>query len=142
MASATAMRPCPRPTKDVRGCLRALDHDGECGTLHSTYIGFAWPRRIAEYRGHPGAEVNGMALPPEAYDALATATMTGKPCELVVMGEQNREDGVTFLVFGVSTAFIEATTDWRSEGKSLRLICPECTVKDGKHLKSCQRDRR
>ena len=74
-----------------------------------------------------------------AYDALALSMSTGKPCELVIIGEWIRDDGRRWFDYGVTTAYIDATTDYRydRDARRLRLVCPECAQKDGKHTRTC-----
>jgi hypothetical protein len=107
----------------------------------TTYVRFTPPRRLSEYVGQPGPEATGERLTSTAYDAIAQSKVTGQPPELVVIGEYRREDGKSFLDFGVPTEHIEAVTEWRWDGgvKRLRLVCPLCELKDGKHAKDCDR---
>lgn len=104
-----------------------------------TYNHFTPHRPLRQYRGQAGAEANGQMLPPYAMDALAESMTSDLPCELVVLGEYVRDDGVRFLNFGVTRGYVEAMTDFLDEGGRLRLVCPTCEMKDGKHLKSCDR---
>lgn len=104
----------------------------------TVYHPFAPHRPLAQYRGQPGNEVNGQALSLMAYDALADSMASGKPCELVVIGEYVI-DGLRYLAYGATPAYIEATTEYRSVSGRLRLVCPECEEKDGRHLRSCDR---
>ena len=106
--------------------------------MTTTFHPFTPHRPLAQYRGQPGHEVGGLALSAMALDALAEAVMTGKPCELVVTGEYVIDER-RYLTFGATPAHIEATTDFRSLGGRLRLVCPSCEEKDGKHLRSCDR---
>jgi hypothetical protein len=109
--------------------------------MMSRHEPFAVVKPVADYLRLPGHEANGMLLSSMALDALARSKMTGKPCEVVVTGQQIREDGAVFLDLSANPEFIEATTDWRRDGRRFRLICPECEMRDGKHLKSCGRGR-
>lgn len=105
-----------------------------------THVRFDPPHLLREYAGKRGHEIGGLALSPPALDALADDTVTGSN-SLVVIGRWDRDDGAFFLDFGVPTGHIEATTDyrWDRDAKRLRLICPVCDLKDGKHMKSCDR---
>ena len=110
----------------------------------TTYVRFTPPRRLAEYVGQAGPEATRERLTNAAYDALAQSKVSNLPCELVVIGEYRREDGAAFLDFGVPTEHIEAVTDWKWDGTvhRLRLVCPLCEMKDGKHSKVCDRNPR
>lgn len=135
------MTPCvgsfPRSN---RPCLRPADHEGEHGHLVVDRRRFDKPRRVAEYRGQAGDEVGGHRLSPAAFDALAASITTGNPPELVAVGEYVREDGRSWLDYAESTAYIEATTEWRWDAvnERLRWVCPSCGLKDDKHVKSCE----
>lgn len=107
--------------------------------MNVVYHPFTPHRPLRQYRGQAGHEVNGMLLSPMALDALSKSVTSDIPCELVVRGEHVREDGVRYLDFAVTKAFIEATTDFLDENGTLRLVCPRCEQKDGRHLKSCDR---
>jgi hypothetical protein len=127
-----------------RQCQRPLGHAPDSdsnpahGTVRSRYERFAFPAPVRQYIGLPGHEISGQMLPPSVYDAIASAKMSGRPCEYIVLGQQIREDGAVFLQFGVPGAYIENRTDWKvQENGSLRLVCPECSAKDGKHSRTC-----
>ena len=102
----------------------------------SEYVRFNPPHLLREYAGKPGHEVEGLALTPAALNALATETVTGSR-ELVVIGRWDYPDGRFHLEFGVPTAYIEENSDYRLDGRRLRLVCPDCGMKDGKHSKLC-----
>lgn len=110
-----------------------------------TYTRFVPAHRLAEYAGQSGPEVGGQRLTPAAYEAMSIAKASGNPPELVVVGEYVRDDGVRFLNFGVPTAYIEATTDYRfhkdhnSPGGRLMILCRDCGLWNGKHTKTCDR---
>jgi hypothetical protein len=103
------------------------------------YERFAPSRPLSQYVGQAGLEQHGLALSPSALSALAESKSSDLPCELVVIGAWVRGDGMRYLDFGVPTDYIEATTDYRydHDAKRLRLICPLCDLKDGRHTKGC-----
>lgn len=103
-----------------------------------SYTRFQPPHLLREYLGKPGHEIEGLALTPMALDALAEETMTGVR-SLVVIGRYEYDDGRFHLDFGVPTAYIASVTDyrWDEEARRLRLECPECGMKDGKHKRGC-----
>lgn len=105
-----------------------------------SYERFAPPRKLEQYVGQAGLEMGGLALSPAAFAALAESKTTGIPCELAVIGRWF-DDKRTFLDFGVTTTYIEATTDYRydRDAHRLRLLCPLCGLKDGRHAKGCDR---
>jgi hypothetical protein len=102
------------------------------------YNAFRPPRPLRQYRGQLGHEANGRILPTFAEDALAASLSSDLPCELVVIGEYVVDDRV-YLNFAATPGYIENTTDWRDFSGRLRLVCPECEEKDGRHLRSCGR---
>lgn len=106
------------------------------GMVHTV---FKPPRPLRQYRGQSGHELNGRMLSTAAEDALGVSLTSDLPCELVVLGEFVHPDGRRFLQLGATTAFIEATTDHRLIDGKLRLVCPMCELRDGRHLKSCDR---
>lgn len=79
-------------------------------------------------------------LPNHVLDSLAMTITRHLPDEYAVIGETVYEDGRTFLEFAVTTAYIEATTIWRHDAEQhrLRLVCPACGLKDGRHTKGCE----
>ena len=127
---STATRPCGRPA----------EHDGEHGPIVVNRTRYKAPVPVEEFLGEAGWELNGALLPDFALDALAKSRTYHAPCEYVVVGEINREDGARFLQFGVPTAYIESVSNYRAEPDGrLRLVCPECAYKDGNHSRSCER---
>lgn len=107
----------------------------------SEHVTFNPPHLLREYAGKPGFEVEGLALTPAALHALAAETVTGVR-ELVVIGRWDYPATEDYparfhLEFGVPTAYIEDNSDYRLEGRRLRLVCPDCGIKDGKHSKLC-----
>lgn len=105
--------------------------------MNITYHPFSTPRRAEEYQGAKGNEVGGMALPPHVYEAIAKAKTSGKPCQYVVLGEHRRDDGTSWLHFGVTRAYIEAVTNYRDTGSGLHWTCPECLRVGGRHARGC-----
>lgn len=105
----------------------------------SEYVRFDPPRSLAAYRDSPGSEMGGLALSPMALDALAESVTSRKPPELAVIGEWRYEDGRRFLDYAVPTDYLEATTDYRydRDARRMRLVCPACGMKDGKHTRGC-----
>lgn len=99
------------------------------------------PRRVSEYVGQPGHEVGQQLLSPAAYQAIADAKSSGRPCELVVTGMFTYPDGRRYLDLGVDRAYIEATTNHRHSEGRLRYLCPYCDRWDDKHTKSCEAPR-
>lgn len=104
----------------------------------STYVRFSPPHLLREYLGKPGHEIEKLALSPMALAALAESTMT-RTNTLVVQGRWDYPDGRFHLDFAVPTGYVESVTNYRydAEAKRLRLICPECEMKDGKHRRGC-----
>lgn len=104
-----------------------------------TYARFTPPHLLREYLGKPGHEIGGNALSPLAFAALADSKVLGHET-LVVQGRWDYDDGRFYLDFAVPTGHIEAMTDYRydHEARRLRLVCPECEMKDGKHRRGCQ----
>jgi hypothetical protein len=110
---------------------------------HRTFIP---PRTVREYGYMDGelvedlASPSGFLLPWEAIDDQAQAIATRRAPSFVVVGEFVRDDGTRFPELGVTTAHIEETTNyrWDRNTKTLRLLCPGCGLKDGKHLKGCE----
>lgn len=109
--------------------------------MNINYYPFTPNRKLAEYVGQAGHEANGQRLTAAAYDSLAASKVSGLPADLVVIGEYRREDGAAFLAFGCPREHIEAVTDyrWDEDAHRLRLLCPICGAKDGRHEKSCSR---
>lgn len=107
----------------------------------TTYTRFSPSRPLSQYVGQAGSEATREKLTSAAYDALAASKMSRTEPELVVIGEYHREDGATFLDFGVPQSHVESTTDfrWDREARRYRLLCPLCGWKDGKHTKGCDR---
>lgn len=103
------------------------------------HVRFRPPRKVAEYVGQAGHESNGQRIPTYVYDALSASKTSRIPMEFVVIGEYRRDDGASFLDFGSTTEHIETVTDyrWDGEAKRLRVICPACGLKDGRHTKVC-----
>lgn len=122
----------------TRPCGRPKGHSDDCGPMRMNYEPFKPVRSVREFRDVPGFEQGGTALTADAYAALATAKATGNPCEYVVMGRDVREDGVFFLRYGVTTDYIEATTDYRDDGTGLHYVCPDCGRKGGNHSRGCK----
>lgn len=125
------------PPPDPRRCQRPDGHAGPHGHLTSIYDRFYPARAIAQYLGQSGVEVGGLALSPAALDARSASIASGQPCELVVIGQQRREDGTRRLVFGAAKTHIEATSDYRDEGRGLHYECPECGRRGGQHDRGC-----
>lgn len=127
--------------RSVRACMRPADHDGGCGLLQFERIRFRPPRRVADYLGIVGYEMGDQMLSPAALEAHGKSLSSGKPCSMVVLGEDRREDGVTFLNYGVPVEYIEAMTNFRADPVTgeLRWTCPDCLLKGGKHTKTCNR---
>ena len=77
-----------------------------------TYTAFRPARPIRDWLAEggvvPGHEANGTAL---TYDVTASLNRPGPP-EFVVIGREDYDDGRWFLDFGISRAFIEATSDF------------------------------
>ena len=109
--------------------------------MTTTYQRFRPARPLEFYLGKSGNEVEGLALPPMALEAIAASRTSRIPCELEVIGEWRHDDGRVHLDLGVTTAYIEAVTDFKldEDAGRLRLVCPDCGLKDGKHTKGCDR---
>jgi len=107
--------------------------------MNVVYHAFTPHRPLAQYRGHTGHESNGLLLTPAAFDALADATNAGRPCEYEVVGEYVRDDGWVFLDLATTRAYIESATSYLHLEGRLRLVCPECEGRDGKHGRTCER---
>jgi hypothetical protein len=105
--------------------------------MTTTYTPFSPPHLLKEYLGKPGHEISGLALSMGAMDALAESRVRGYDT-LVVQGRWDIDDRF-YLDFAVPTRHIEETTNhrWDQSARRLRLICPECDGKDGKHLRGC-----
>lgn len=105
----------------------------------ATYVVFSPPHLLKEYLGKPGYEMGGLALSPLALDALGESKVLGREV-LVVHGRWNYPDGRFYLDVAVPTSHIEATTDhrWDPNARRLRIECPECGQKDGRHKRGCQ----
>ena len=127
--------------KGNRQCERPADHTGEHGNLLVQYQRFRPPQLLAEYAGKHGSELGGLRLDAAAYAAIADAKVSGDPPALVVIGEYQREDGQSFLDYGAPTGYIETVSNhrWDENVQRLRLVCPDCGMKDGKHSKGCER---
>jgi hypothetical protein len=69
-----------------------------------------------------GHEPNGTAF---SYDVLASMNRGGVP-QFVVVGKADYGDGRWFLDFGISLAYIEATSDFRERDGILVWVCPVC----------------
>ena len=106
-----------------------------------TYERYIPHRPLTQYVGQAGLELGGLALSPDALQVMGDAKTSGIPCELTVIGAWVRDDGMRWLDFAATTDYIEAMTDLRydREHKRLRLVCPDCGMKDGKHTKGCDR---
>ena len=104
-----------------------------------TYVAFAPPHLLSEYLGRPGHEIGGQALSPYALEALAQSKTTRIPCELAVIGRHDYEDGRFYLDFAVTRAYVESVSEFRWDDGRLRLVCPSCGWKDGKHTRGCDR---
>lgn len=102
----------------------------------ASYVPFNPPHLLREYLGKPGHEIEGVALSPDALQALADSRVLGHET-LVAVGRWNYPDGRWYLALAVPTAHIESVTDYRWDGHRLRLICPECEARDGKHRRGC-----
>jgi hypothetical protein len=101
-----------------------------------TYVPFNPHRRLAEYVGQ-AAPQGGMLLPPDGYEAIATAKETGLPCQYVVTGEDRDGDRI-YLRLAVTRDWIEAVTNYRGDAQGhLRWTCPECGRVGGKHFRAC-----
>jgi hypothetical protein len=107
----------------------------------SEYVRFLPPRQLRDFANVPGSEPGGGMLSPLARDALAVALSRRRPPELVAIGQYVTDDGRAFLELGVTTAHVEATTDYRYDTRShrLRRTCQECGTRDGRHKTGCQR---
>lgn len=113
--------------------------------MSSIYRPFRPARSVREYGYDADGPIvqdgtpSGFILPWEAIDDQAEAVVMHRPPAFVVTGEHVRDDGVRFAEIGVTTGHIESTTNYRwDEGaKKLRLVCPLCGFKDGKHEKGC-----
>jgi len=103
-----------------------------------SYVRFNPPHLLKEYLGKPGYEANGMALSWLALDELGRSKVLGHET-LVVVGRTDLEDGRSFLDLAAPTGHVEAVTDYRydEDARRLRLECPECGQKDGKHKRGC-----
>lgn len=106
--------------------------------MSATYTAFNPPHLLREYLGKPGHEVDGTALSRHALDALGEGKVLGHEV-MVVRGRWNYPDGRFYLDFAMTTAHVEATTDhrWDPNARRLRIECPECGQKDGKHKRGC-----
>lgn len=104
-----------------------------------TYVRFDPPHLLKEYRAKQGCETNGTMLPDYALDELARSVVLGQET-LVVRGRWTYPDGRSYLEFAVPTGYIEAVTNYRYDAgaRRLRLECPDCGMKDGKHRRGCQ----
>lgn len=104
-----------------------------------SYVRFDPPHLLDEYQGKAGHEIGGIALSPMALEALAESKMSGSR-PLVVRGIWEYPDGRWYLDTAVPTAYIETTTSYRydEQERRLRLVCPECGIKDGKHRRGCE----
>jgi hypothetical protein len=104
----------------------------------STYVPYSPHVPVRQFRGESGNEPNGMRLPWSVLDSLAETQSRHLPDEFVVIGEW-QDDDKSRLDFGVTTAYIEATTRVRydPDNHRLRSRCPLCAAWDGKHLKGC-----
>lgn len=111
-------------------------------TKHNVY---RTPRTVREYGYEDGQPVaqpgspSGFLLPWDAIMDQAAAVTERRPPAFVVVGEFVRDDGMRFPELATPTSHIELSTDyrWDSTAKRLRLVCPVCGQKDGKHAKGC-----
>jgi hypothetical protein len=105
----------------------------------STYVRFAPPHLLREYLGKPGFEMEGLALSPMALEALAESTIN-KTQTLVVQGRWDYDDGRFYLDLAVPTQEVERLTNYRydADARRLRLNCPDCGMKDGRHKRGCE----
>lgn len=105
---------------------------------------FRFPVPVREYGytddtliPQPGSP-SGFLLPWDAIEDQAQAVSERRPPAYVVIGEFTRADGMRFPELGVTTAYIEASSDYRWDQGRLRVVC-RCSGKDGKHAKDCDR---
>lgn len=118
---------------------------GQAGDTMSGYRAFRPPQSVRDYGYVDGDLVveprspSGYLLPWIAVDDQTDAVRERRAPAYVVIGEFIRDDGMRAPDLAVTTGHIEATTDyrWDPASRSLRLICPACGVKDGKHAKLC-----
>jgi hypothetical protein len=103
-----------------------------------TYTRFDPPHLLREYKGKTGYEVGGLALSPMALAALAEGIQTGVD-PLVVIGRWDRDDGAFFLDVAAPTGYVASVSAYRydDDAKRLRLNCPDCGMKDGRHTRGC-----
>jgi hypothetical protein len=108
--------------------------------MSARYHPFQEARPLVQFVGQAGADIGGLLLSPAGYQAIAESKTTGLPCELVAVGEDIGPDGERRLRYAATREYIEATTDWRWDAgtRRLRLLCPLCGLRDGKHRKSCE----
>lgn len=104
--------------------------------MTTEYHPFYPNRPVAQYAGQAGPH-NGQALDATAFAALADAKMSGGVCEIVVRGQWVRDDGVTYLDFGVDPVWVELHSHYRRVDGRLRWVCPTCGQMSGKHSKTC-----
>ena len=121
----------------LRRVCQRLQPDG--ADVNGTYRPFSPHRPVREYQAQIGSEPNGLSLPSRVMDSLAVTITRHLPDEYVVTGETLFPDGRRFLELGVTTAYIEATTDhrWDPDTRRLRVRCPACALWDGRHAKGC-----
>lgn len=110
------------------------------------YVAYSRPRPLTDFleedgSASPGWEASGFLLSFAALDELAKSKSTGKPCQLVAVGEDRHPDGKVFLTFAVSREWLEAETDYRylPGERYPTYVCPECEGINHKHSRNCGR---
>lgn len=107
-----------------------------------TQTWFDQPRPLTDFvtdgQVDEGCEANGTVFPDRVVSSLNRSLATRQPAEFKVIGEARYSDGSHFLDFGISQAFVEATTDYRfipGRFGNPVLVCPDCEGVDGQHHK-------
>lgn len=94
------------------------------------YISYDPPRPLSDWieDGNvvPGHTPSGFAFP---WHVMS------EPKGYVVIGEERYSDGRWFLDFGISRAFIEATSDFQQRGNKLVWVCPDCGAAGDNHVR-------
>ena len=94
---------------------------------------------LEDGRPVPGHEQGGLALSPMVLAAIATARVSGQPCEFAVIGEERHSDGRWFLTVAATRDHIEAVTDYEHHDGALHYHCPDCYQWRGQHARGCSR---
>lgn len=108
------------------------------------YLAYSRPRPLTDFLDEdgsaaPGWEASGFLLSYAALDELAKSKSTGKPCQLVAVGEDRHPDGRVFLTFAISREWLESETDYRflDGDRYPTYVCPECDGHGHKHARNC-----